>query len=254
MPPGGQSWTPRVSAPSTTRLVPLVKLDTGLARKTTARAISCGRAHAAGRVEAERGGVELRVALLDLVPDAALEVRVAGRDHVGPNALAGELVAPARRCSGRAPPSSCRRGRRRSRPRGRETLRHRDDRPPAAGLQVRQRRLDQPDGAHEVDLEGGAPVLLAVRDGQRAHVGDDDVEAAEPLGRPADPAGQRRRRRPRRATGRRTGSPASASSVAAISAASRAQNATARALGDERLDDRPADAAGAAGDERAACR
>lgn len=36
------SWTPRVSAPSTTRLVPVVKLEVGLARNTTARAISCG--------------------------------------------------------------------------------------------------------------------------------------------------------------------------------------------------------------------
>ena len=31
---------PRVSAPSTTRLVPVVKLETGLERKTTALAIS----------------------------------------------------------------------------------------------------------------------------------------------------------------------------------------------------------------------
>jgi hypothetical protein len=33
---------------------------------------------------------------------------------------------------------------------------------------------------HEVDLEGGVPVLLGVRDGERADVGDDGVDAAEP--------------------------------------------------------------------------
>src|SRR3954454_24846609 len=38
----GQSWIPRVSAPSTTRWAPVVKLDTGLARKTIAVAISSG--------------------------------------------------------------------------------------------------------------------------------------------------------------------------------------------------------------------
>src|SRR5262245_13714178 len=42
--PGYQYWTPRVSAPSMTRLVPVVKLDAGLARNTTPRAISSGRA------------------------------------------------------------------------------------------------------------------------------------------------------------------------------------------------------------------
>src|ERR1700761_7542217 len=38
-----QNCTPRVSAPSTTRLVPVMKLAAGLARNTTARAISSGR-------------------------------------------------------------------------------------------------------------------------------------------------------------------------------------------------------------------
>ncbi len=37
------SWMPRVSAPSTTRWVPVVKLETGLDRKTAAFAISSGR-------------------------------------------------------------------------------------------------------------------------------------------------------------------------------------------------------------------
>ncbi len=36
------SCTPRVRAPSTTRLVPVTKLAAGLARKTAALAISCG--------------------------------------------------------------------------------------------------------------------------------------------------------------------------------------------------------------------
>src|SRR5687768_12726524 len=38
------SWTPFVNAPSITRLVPLVKLDAGLAKNTTPRAISSGLA------------------------------------------------------------------------------------------------------------------------------------------------------------------------------------------------------------------
>jgi hypothetical protein len=39
---GSQNCTPRVSAPSTTRFVPVMKLAAGLARKTTPRAISSG--------------------------------------------------------------------------------------------------------------------------------------------------------------------------------------------------------------------
>src|ERR1700722_3589326 len=38
-----QNCTPLVSAPSTTRFVPVIKLAAGLARNTTARAISSGR-------------------------------------------------------------------------------------------------------------------------------------------------------------------------------------------------------------------
>src|SRR5690606_804717 len=40
--PRRQSCTPRVSAPSTTRLVPVMKLAAGLARNATALATSCG--------------------------------------------------------------------------------------------------------------------------------------------------------------------------------------------------------------------
>jgi hypothetical protein len=36
---------------------------------------------------------------------------------------------------------------------------------------------------HQVHLERQPPVLLDVRDGQRAHVGDDGVEAVHPPGR-----------------------------------------------------------------------
>ena len=44
LPDAGQNWTPRVSAPSTTRFVPETKDAAGLATKTTARAISSGLA------------------------------------------------------------------------------------------------------------------------------------------------------------------------------------------------------------------
>ena len=40
--PRRQNCTPRVSAPSTTRFVPVTKLAAGLTRKATALAISCG--------------------------------------------------------------------------------------------------------------------------------------------------------------------------------------------------------------------
>ena len=40
--PSSYSCTPLVSAPSTTRLVPVMKLAAGLARKAAALAISCG--------------------------------------------------------------------------------------------------------------------------------------------------------------------------------------------------------------------
>ena len=84
---GGQSWMPRVSAPSTTRLVPLTRRP-GLARKTTGAAISSRRAHVPGRVEPDRGLEQIGVAGLDAGPDTALEVGVAGRDGVGADALA----------------------------------------------------------------------------------------------------------------------------------------------------------------------
>ena len=47
--------------------------------------------HLAGRVQAHRGLEEGRVAGLDTVPDAALEVRVPRRDGVGPNVLFCQL-------------------------------------------------------------------------------------------------------------------------------------------------------------------
>ena len=50
-----------------------------------------------------------------------------------------------------------------------------------AGLEVRHRGPDQPHGVHEVDVEAGQPVLLGVRDRQRADVGHHDVEPAERL-------------------------------------------------------------------------
>ena len=46
---------------------------------------------------------------------------------------------------------------------------------------------DEADGVQEVDVDAGLPVLLRVRERESADVGDDDVEAAEGLGRSLDP-------------------------------------------------------------------
>ena len=67
----------------------------------------------------------------------------------------------------------------------------RDDRRGVAALEVRHRRPDQAHRVHQVDVEAGLPVLLGVRDRERADVGHDDVEPAERLGRPLHPRGQR---------------------------------------------------------------
>ena len=63
----------------------------------------------------------------------------------------------------------------------------------AASLRSRcgMRGPDQPHGVHEVDVEAGQPVLLGVRDRQRADVGHDDVEPAERLRGLLHPGGQR---------------------------------------------------------------
>ena len=90
-----QNCTPRVSAPSTTRLVPVMKLAAELLRNTTALAISCRRRHPAGRIESERGREQFGVVLLDRRPHPAGKVGVARAHRVGPHALAGEVVGEA---------------------------------------------------------------------------------------------------------------------------------------------------------------
>ena len=182
----GQSCTPRVSAPSTTRLVPLTRLAAGLARKTTGAATSSGvpmwpvgfRPTAISK----RSGLPVSM----LCPDAALEVGVARRDGVGANVLVGQLerqtvdVADDRglrgavRTGGEVGLASGDTG-------------DRDDRGGVAALEMWQRGSDEADGVHEVDVETGLPVLLGVGDRESADVGHDDVEAAEGLGRPLDP-------------------------------------------------------------------
>jgi hypothetical protein len=62
------SWTPRVKAPSTTRLVPEMKLAAGLGDEGDGIGHLLRRPHPAGGVQCQRGAVQLRVALLDLLP------------------------------------------------------------------------------------------------------------------------------------------------------------------------------------------
>ncbi len=50
------------------RLVPEIQLATGLTRKTTPVATSCGDAHPAGRVQGHRRLVESGEPLLDVLP------------------------------------------------------------------------------------------------------------------------------------------------------------------------------------------
>ena len=84
---------PRVSAPSTTRLVPLVKLDTGLARNTTASAISCGvpMRPVGLRASALAYSSGLPCSIWSQTPPS--KNVLPGRHGVGPDALAGQLWA-----------------------------------------------------------------------------------------------------------------------------------------------------------------
>ena len=121
-----------------------------------------------------------------------------------------------------------------------------------AALEVRQGGPDEPDGVHEVDVEAGLPVLLGVGDGEGADVGHDHVEAAERGGRLLHP-----RRERLRVADVRTVDPVtsprspSASCVAADLVGVAGAEADDGALVEEGLDDRPADATGAAGDQDA---
>ena len=120
---------------------------------------------------------------------------------------------------------------------------------------MRQRRLDQTDGAHQVDVEAGAPVLRAVGDGERADVGDDAVDAAEGVGAGVHPIRQRRRVTH---VDRGADRGDTVGGQLRLRRRDRVRGARAerdrRALGEQTLDDGPADAAGAAGDEEALAR
>ena len=131
-----------------------------------------------------------------------------------------------------------------------------DDRPAAGALHRPQRVLRAQPGALEIDAEDAIPfglghlggVEVGVHAGvvdqhvERAVTGDDGLNRAPHVGLDRDVrAGRRWRRcRPPPARGPSPGRPAS----------SRSAKVDRRAFGGELLDDRPPDAAGAAGDER----
>src|SRR5260221_14618026 len=88
----GQNCTPRVSAPSTSRLAPVMKLAAGLHKNTAARNLLWFR-HPAGGIQRHSLGEQLWIMLLDALPDTAREVGVARGEAVGPDALRRELVS-----------------------------------------------------------------------------------------------------------------------------------------------------------------
>ena len=63
--------------------------------------------------------------------------------------------------------------------------------PASDRFEERDRRLDPGDGAHDVDLEAAPPGFLVHALGERADIGDEDVEAAERLGGLRHPGAQR---------------------------------------------------------------
>jgi hypothetical protein len=102
---------------------------------------------------------------------------------------------------------------------------------------------------HEVDVEAGLPVLLGVGNGERADVRHHHVEAAERFGRLLHP------RRQRRPVADIDGGADHGAAPAECLLRGRDLFRVAGAEGDvgplveEALDDRPADATGAAGDQ-----
>jgi len=66
----------------------------------------------------------------------------------------------------------------------------RDDRRRVTRLQVRHRRADHSYGPHQIDLEGGPPAVLTLRDCKGADVGYDDVDTAQRVAGGGDPGNQ----------------------------------------------------------------
>ncbi len=167
----------------------MIRLARGLASITTAYAVSSGVPDPAGRVEREGGVEQLAVVLLDVLPHPAVEVDVAGRDDVRAHPVRREL-------EGEPGDVVDQRGLHDAVGLLEDvdlTAGHAGDRDDRSlrRLQVRQRGVDQPLGVQDVDLEHGAPRLLVRARGDRADVGDDDVDAAEVLGGVGDPTRER---------------------------------------------------------------
>ncbi len=126
---------------------------------------------------------------------------------------------------------------------------------PATAHDLRQRRVDRPVDAHQVDVEHALEGLAGHRAERRhargdARVGDDHVEPAEALHRRRRPraASRRDRSRPRRARTRGCRAPAPPRLAAA--SASRSTITTAGPARDQRARGREADPPRPAGDER----
>ena len=86
-------YTALVSAPSITRLVPEMRLATGLARNTTPAATSCGVPIRPVGLSDIAGLEQIGHPLLDILPDPALEIGIARRHRVDADALRNELAA-----------------------------------------------------------------------------------------------------------------------------------------------------------------
>ena len=126
---------------------------------------------------------------MDDIPNAAFEIDVARRDHVGANVLGREIagerfdIGHQRRLCRRI------RARRTGDLDGAGRSDH-DDRAGRRLLEERDRRLDPGDGAHDVDLQAAPPGIVVHALRQRADIGDEDVETAERVGCLGDPPAQ----------------------------------------------------------------
>ena len=149
------------------------------------------RTHAPGRIARQHRLEHLGIALLDDVPYPALEVDIAGRDHVGADILGGEVARQPlhvrkQRCLDRGV------GAGRAVHLGHRGAADDNDRAGHRFLEERQRRLAAEYRRHHVDLEALTPSVLVHALCQGADIGDKNVDAAERARRLANPTLERR--------------------------------------------------------------
>ena len=150
-----------------------------------------GRRHTPGLVQAERQIEQVRIVVLDVLPEAAVEVCVAWRDRVGADSLGGELSAqPGGIVDQRRLEDAIGAGSKVDF--DARDARNDDDGAGIGLLQMRQRRFHRVHGVHHVDGEFLLPGFELRRRRERADIGHDDIEPAELGSHVVDPLAHRR--------------------------------------------------------------